>query len=114
MYNTIMELFDQIRRVSFVFFVAVGLAHFISGLMYVNNYSIPLSGLVNRVLFIPFVVAGLAYGLANLKYNLLEYGKDSKFLNYAFLIFGILIFLILISIEFFVADSSCPLSPSCL
>lgn len=109
-----MELYDQIRRVSFLFFFTVGLAHFILGLMYANGYFAPVSGLINRVLFIPFVIAALAYGLSNLKYNLLEYGKSSKTLDYAFLIFGALIFLILISIEFFIADSQCPLSPTCL
>ncbi len=106
-----MEVFDQIRRISFVFFIIVGLAHFVSGLMFVNGYGVPGSGLVNRVLFIPFIIATLSYGLSNLKYNLSEYGKNSKTLDYAFIIFGVLIFLILISIEFFVPDSPCPLSP---
>ena len=73
-----MEVFDQIRRISFVFFIIVGLAHFVSGLMFVNGYGVPGSGLVNRVLFIPFIIATLSYGLSNLKYNLSEYGKKFK------------------------------------
>lgn len=104
-----MELADQIRKISFVFFIIVGLVHFLAGLFFVNGYLSPASGLVNRVSFIPFVLAAMAYGLANLKCHLLEYGKDSKAWNWAFLSLGVLVFLILVSIEFFVGDSACPL-----
>lgn len=106
-----MELYDQIRKISFVFFVIVGLAHFLAGLLFVNSYFVPESGLVNRVLFIPFVLATLTYGLSNFKFHLLEYGKDSKTWNYVFIGFGVTVFLILLAIELLVVDSPTPLLP---
>lgn len=106
-----MELFDQIRKISFAFFIIVGLLHFLAGFFFVNGYLAPESGLVNRILFIPFVIAALAYGLSNFKYYLLEYGKDSKTWNYVFIGFGVVVFFILLAIELLVIDSTCPLSP---
>ena len=106
-----MELFDQIRKMSFIFFIILGLAHFGAGLIYVNGYFIPTSGLINRVLFIPFVLATLTYGMSNIKYHLLEYGKDSKVLNYTFITIGIAVFVALLVIELLVVDSPRPLTP---
>ena len=107
-----MELYDQIRKISFVFFAVIGLAHFLAGLLFVNGYFTPTSGLVNRVLFIPFVVGTLTYALSNFKYHLLEYGKDSKIWNTAFITLGIIVFATLLAIELLVADSAHPLSPT--
>lgn len=106
-----MELFDQIRRISFVFFIIVGISHFLAGFMFINGYAVPVSGLMNRVLFIPFVLATVSYALSNLKYHMLEYGKNSKTLDYTFLTIGILVFLLLLSIELLVVDSPHPLTP---
>lgn len=106
-----MELLDQIRKISFIFFLILGLAHFLAGLMYINGYYIPASGIVNRVFFIPFVLAAITYGFSNLKYRMLELGKDSKALTYTFIAFGIVIFLVLLAIELFVIDSPAPLTP---
>lgn len=100
-----METFDEIRKISFIFFIAVGLIHFFAGFSFINGYALPLSGVVNRVSFIPFVIVSLSYALSNAKYNLLQYGKTSKAWDYAFLGFSIAVFLILIGIEFFIADS---------
>lgn len=105
-----MELYDQIRRISFVFFFLVGLAHFLAGFMFMNGYFVPESGIINRVLFIPFVVATITYAFSNLKYHLLELEKDAKWLNYTLIGIGVAIFLGLLVIELFVVDSSCPLS----
>lgn len=106
-----MELLDQIRKISFVFFLILGLAHFLAGLMYINGYYVPVSGIINRVLFIPFVLAALTYGLSNLKYRMLELGKDSKVWNYTFIALGIVVFLALLAIELFIIDSPAPLTP---
>lgn len=106
-----MELYDQIRRISFVFFLIVGLAHFLSGLFFINGYFVPESGIVNRVLFIPFVLATLTYAFSNLKYHLSELGRDAKWLNYTLIGTGIAVFFGLLVVELFVVDSTCPLSP---
>ena len=104
-----MELYDQIRKISFIFFLAVGLAHFLAGLLYVNGYYSPASGIINRVLFIPFVVATLTYAFANLKHHLLEYGKNGKVWDYTFITIGVIIFAALLAIELLVPDSKTPL-----
>lgn len=106
-----MELYDQIRRIAFIFFVATGLAHFLSGLFYVNGYAAPESGLVNRVLFIPFVLSTITYALSNIKCVLMESGKDSKVLNYTFISLAAAAFIILLAIELLVLDSKTPLIP---
>lgn len=105
-----MELFDQIRKISFIFFLVIGLAHFLSGMAFVNSYFLPESGLINRVLFIPFVLCAITYVLSNIKYHLLEYGKDSKAMNIAFIAFGVVIFISLLVIELLVVDSPTPLT----
>jgi len=107
-----MELYDQLRKISFVFFVGTGLVHFIAGLFYINGYGLPMSGFVNRISFIPFVLATLMYGLSNLKYSLAKAGKDVKWHNYAFIAAGIVVFLGLLAIELFVVDSGTPLAVS--
>ena len=108
-----MELYDQIRKTSFVFFFLFGIVHFLAGLVFVNGYFPLQSGLINRILFIPFVVATLAYAYANLKHHLLELGKSPKWLDISLLSLGILIFVGLLALEFLVKDSPCPLS-ACL
>ena len=106
-----MELYDQIRKIAFVFFVATGLAHFLSGLFFVNGYYAPSSGLVNRVLFIPFVLSTITYALSNIKCALMESGKDSKTLNYTFISLASAAFVILLAIELLAVDSPAPLIP---
>ena len=104
-----MELIDQLRKVSFFFFVSLGIGHFIAGLLYINGYAVTTSGLVNRILFIPFSVAAFTYGVANLKYRLLEYGKNPSWLTIAAASIGIVAFIGLLLVELFVPDSSTPL-----
>lgn len=106
-----METFDHIRKISFVFFIFVGMLHFLSGLFFVNGYAPAASNLINRISFIPFVLVSLSYALSNLKYNLMQYGKNSKAWDYAFLTIGLLTFLILVSIELLMQDSPKPLIP---
>lgn len=106
-----MELFDQIRKISFFFFLSIGLIHFLAGLFFVNGYLIPESGIVNRVLFIPFVVATLAYCMANIRYAFAEYGKQHAWLTYGLIGIGLLIFLVFLGVELFTMDSPTPLLP---
>lgn len=107
-----MELYDQIRKISFAFFAAIGTVHFLSGLFFVNQYMSQTSMLINRISFIPFVIVSLTYALSNFKYQLSTLGKDSKSWTWAFLGLTAAVFLILISLEFFVADLAVPLTPT--
>lgn len=109
-----MELFDHIRKISFVFFGILALAHFLSGLFYINGYLIPESGLVNRILFIPFVVSLMTYGFSNFKYHFLKEGQTSKRIDYALIGIGLFVFLGLLAVELLFPDSRCPLSRLCI
>lgn len=107
-----MELFDQIRKISFSFFISIGLAHFLAGMLYVKGYFSPMSGLINRILFIPFVVCAMAFCFSNIKYRMLENNKDQKWLDYMLIGIGIIVFVALLLVEFFVIDSPTPLLPT--
>ncbi len=104
-----MELTNHLRKISFVFFVGTGLAHFLGGLLHVNGYGVPFTGFANRILFIPFVLATLMFGLSTLKYNLLQAGKEKTWHNYVFIGIGAVVFLGLLAIELFAIDSATPL-----
>lgn len=104
-----MELFDQIRKISFVFFLCLGLSHFLAGLFFINNYFPAESILVNRLLFVPFVVSTLLYAGSNLKYHMMGWGKNAKWMDYTLLIMGILVFISLLAVEFLLVDAAHPL-----
>jgi hypothetical protein len=104
-----MELYDQMRKISFVFFVVLGIAHFWAGLFFVNGYGLPYSDIVNRVSFIPFVITAGIYVFSHLKCRLIEFNKDAKWVNYAAAGLGAAVFIGLLAIELLMVDSSCPL-----
>ncbi|PJC37089.1 hypothetical protein CO046_02235 [Candidatus Peregrinibacteria bacterium CG_4_9_14_0_2_um_filter_53_11] len=104
-----MELYDQIRKIAFVFFVVLGLGHFLAGLFFVNGYSPELSLTTNRVLFIPFVISAYTFGFAHLKYRLIEYGANPHWLTPAAISLGTVIFLTLLIVEIFIPDGAHPL-----
>lgn len=106
-----MELYDHLRKISFGFFLIMGLAHFLAGLMFIKGYDLPASMLINRVTFIPFALSALALGFANIKCALLDSGKSSHVQDYAFIALGSVIFLALLAAELFVADATTPLIP---
>lgn len=99
-----MELYDYIRKISFIFFVILGLAHFVAGLLYVNGYATQITLTVNRALFIPFVLTGLAYVFSGIKCKF-----NAKWLTFLFIGIAVAVFLGLIAIEIFVPDLKTPL-----
>lgn len=107
-----MTLYDQIRKISLIFFFIIGLAHFLAGLFFINGYFAPQSGLVNRVLFIPFVLSAMCYAFSNIKYHLLENNKDAKWISYVMIGTGLAVFIGLLVIELLVVDSKIPLTPT--
>lgn len=104
-----MELYDNIRKISFWFFVGLGIVHFWAGLMFVSNYGVPLSGLINRVTFIPFFVAAYTYFFSQLKHFLIENGIDKRWLTNLLLALGVALFVIAVGVEFFAVDDPTPL-----
>jgi D-alanyl-lipoteichoic acid acyltransferase DltB (MBOAT superfamily) len=97
-----MKTAENIKKVALVFFIGLGLAHILSGLMLSNNYLTPITIIINRVLDIPFAMSAVIYGLATIYCDIDE--KKRKNLNIIMITFSILIFLILIYINFLIPD----------
>lgn len=99
-----MKTADNIKKVALIFFLILGLAHIISGLMFSNNYGMPASLIINRILDIPFAMAALIYGLSSIYTEMNE--KSHKLANIAFIAISLLIFVLLLYINLLVPDKT--------
>ncbi len=99
-----MKTAENIKKVALVFFIVLGLAHIISGLMFSNNYFMPVSLVVNRVLDIPFAMSALIYGLSTIYTGLGD--KKHQTMNIIFIVFSVLVFLVLIYINLLIPDKA--------
>jgi hypothetical protein len=100
--NKQMKTAENIKKVALIFFLVLGLAHILSGLMFSNGYLTSVTLIVNRVLDIPFAMAALIYGLSAIYSGFGE--KGNKPVNVIFIIFSVLVFLLLIYINFLIPD----------
>lgn len=103
------ETLDHIRKIAFGFFAALGLAHFVAGFLYVNNYGPGATFLINRVLFIPFFVAAYTYALTQTLYTLTGYGKYKQWHLYVGIGIGAVLFIALLATQVLAADRLTPL-----
>ncbi|MBU2524711.1 hypothetical protein KKG71_05985 [Patescibacteria group bacterium] len=91
----------NIQKVSFLFFLAIGGIHLITGSL---TYSLSTNStieLIYKTTFIPFIICALIYAGSSLKINITAYeGSDSPKLNKIFLAAAVAIILI-VSILFF-------------
>jgi len=97
-----MKTAENIKKVALIFFIVLGLAHILSGLMFSNNYFTSVTLIMNRVLDIPFAMSALIYGLATIYCGLGD--KSHKSMNIIMITFSVLVFLLLIYINFLVPD----------
>jgi uncharacterized membrane protein len=97
-----MKTAENIKKVALIFFVVLGLTHILSGLMLSDSYALPTSLVVNRILDIPFAMSALLYGLAATYEEINE--KHHKTANIIFIVISILVFCVLIYINFFIPD----------
>jgi uncharacterized membrane protein len=97
-----MKTAENIKKVALIFFIVLGLADIISGLMMANGYLMPTSLIVNRILDIPFAMSALLYGLSSVYENMGE--KKHKTVNIVFIILSVLVFGVLIYINLFIPD----------
>jgi len=92
--------------------VVLGLAHFVAGMLYVQGYYLPGSGLANRVLFIPLLLSLFSYLYAGAKYNQMKDREGSGAGGTAatlYMIVGIVVILGMIALEFLLPDAQTPL-----
>ncbi|MCA9373915.1 hypothetical protein KC725_02025 [Candidatus Peregrinibacteria bacterium] len=97
-----MQTADNIKKVALVLFVALGLVHILSGLMFANDYFMPASMILNRVLDIPFAMMALIYGLMSIYVNIDEKSRTTP--KIAFIAICVIIFLLLLYINLFIPD----------
>jgi hypothetical protein len=91
---------ENIKKVSLVFFIILGVLHIFSGLMASNNYYMPTTFIMNRVLDIPFAMSALLYGLSNIYASVYEHHQ--KVASYILSGIALLVFLLLIYINLLV------------
>jgi hypothetical protein len=84
---------ENLKKVSLIFFLVIGLAHIISGLLISNNQLLSISGPLNRYLDIPFAITGLIFGFASLTESFEENKRKTPAI-----IFGLITFLILVGL----------------
>jgi hypothetical protein len=99
-----MKTAENIKKVALIFFLVLGLAHIVSGLMFSNNYVVPASLIINRILDIPFAMSALIYGLSSIYTELSD--KHHKIVNIVFIVISLLIFALLLYINLLVPDKA--------
>jgi hypothetical protein len=93
---------ENVKKVSLILFIILGLTHILTGFLMTENIGLPLTFIVNHIMDIPFAMIALIYGLASIKTGLKDGGN--KILNILFIILALLIFAGLVYINVFVPD----------
>lgn len=83
----------NIKKVSLIFFLAVGTLHLGSSILIANNVFPQISYIVNKTMEIPFILTGMIYGLSSLRISFYDAENQHKILD-IFLISLIIIVLI--------------------
>ena len=99
-----METIKNIKKVSILFFIVIGVLHIGSSMFISNNMYLKPALIINQTLDIPFIITGLIYGISSLRISLANQEKSHRILDATLAGAIILIFLILIGINLMVPD----------
>jgi len=99
-----METLSNIKKVSLLFFIVIGLLHIGSSLFIANDMYLKEAIILNRTLDIPFVITSLIYGLSSLRIALARKEKTHRMLDAVLAGTIIVIFIVLIGVNLFVPD----------
>jgi len=99
-----METLSNIKKVSLLFFIVIGLLHIGSNLFIANDMYLKEAIILNRTLDIPFVITSLIYGLSSLRIALARKEKTHRMLDAVLAGTIIVIFIVLIGVNLFVPD----------
>jgi len=99
-----METLINIKKVSFIFFIVIGIAHIFSSLFVANGLYLKEAIILNKTLDIPFIITSLIYGASSLRISLARKEKSHRMLDAVLAGAIIVIFLGLIAINLFVPD----------
>ena len=93
---------ENLKKVSLILFIVLGLIHILTGFLMTNNIGVPYTFIANHIMDIPFAMTALIYGLSSIKTGLKDQG--SKIVNILFTALALLIFAGLVYINIFVPD----------
>ena len=93
---------ENLKKVSLILFIVLGLIHILSGFLMASAIGLPLTFITNRVMAIPFAMTALIYSLASIKTGLKD--QTNKMIDKIFIAFTLLIFIILIYITLLLPD----------
>lgn len=99
-----METFKNIKKVSILFFVLIGIVHIGSSLFLANNPFSKEALIINKTLDIPFIITGLIYGLSSLRISLANQEKSHRILDASLIIAIVVIFVGLVLVNLLVPD----------
>jgi len=99
-----METFKNIKKVSILFFIVIGILHIGSSLFIANHMAMKSAMIINKTLDIPFAITGLIYGLSSLRLSLAIEEKPHRILDAVLLGTILVIFIGLILINLLVPD----------
>jgi hypothetical protein len=74
------DILRPLRQMALIFFMVIGLAHIITGLMVSREFFTGISNLINKVLDIPFAMIGVIFGLSNIKISSTSAKKKTAFI----------------------------------
>jgi len=95
-----MNTFINIKKVSLIFFIAVGIIHLGSSMLLANNVYSQISYIINKTMEIPFILTGMIYGLSSLRISFFNPENPHKILDIFLisLIITVLIALVIINL----------------
>jgi hypothetical protein len=99
-----MDTLNNIKKVSLIFFIVIGIAHIGSSLFIANDLLLKESIILNKTLDIPFVITALIYGFSSLRIALARKEKTHRILDAVLIGIIALVFVGLIIINLLVPD----------
>lgn len=95
---------ENINKVSFLFFAALGIVHILGMLMTANNYTPEIANLLYKIFDLPFLLAALIYGGSAFQIGLYKIGLRSGVLTTILITLLGFLFLAALYINFFFPD----------
>jgi len=99
-----MDTLNNIKKVSLIFFIVIGIVHIGSSLFIANKLFLKEAIILNKTLDIPFVITALIYGFSSLRISLARKEKTHRILDAVLIGIIVVVFIGLIVINLFVPD----------
>ncbi|MCK9186664.1 hypothetical protein M0P48_04480 [Candidatus Gracilibacteria bacterium] len=94
-----MNTFLNIKKVSLIFFIAIGIIHLGSSMLIANNLFPQISYIINKTMEIPFILTGMIYGLSSLRISFSNQENPHKVLDISLISLIIIVLIALVVIN---------------